>query len=249
MNNLFKVPKMKIVVISASIVVLLAVVVISVACMNFKGDDDPESESESDVAVMATLSEETEPESESESETETEPIPFDEAGLLFEKNGVGSCTVVGIGTCTKTVISIPEKSPDGLTVTAIATGAFEDCSKIIQIGIPSTVKSIGTGAFVGCRSLTAFVVDSTNTSYCAVGCVLFTKDKTELICYPARRTGASYHLSTNITSIAPYAFEGVSVLEKLIYSGSINRFQEISIGTGNSAFTQMPIEFNYQAKK
>ena len=132
---------------------------------------------------------------------------------------------------------------------AISTGAFENCNAIVSIHIPSSVRDIGTGAFVGCKSLASFTVDSTNTEYCSVGSVLFSKDKTELVCYPAKRVGQNYLLSTNVTRIAPYAFDSVSSLSKLLYRGSISQFQGITIGTGNNIFTKMPIEFNYNALK
>lgn len=248
MNKLFNIPKMKIVVISAAIIVVLSITTVAVVCMNLEaiGRDD-----ESVADAMAQVSE-----SESDAltetlppETETEPPRDDESGLLYQNNGNGTCTVVGIGTCKKTEIYLPEKSPEGLKVVAISTGAFENCSKIESIYIPATIREIGTGAFVGCRSLSSFSVESTNTEYCSVGNVLFSKDKTELICYPAKRVGASYLLSTNVTTIAPYAFDSVSTLTKLLYRGTISQFQNIQIGTGNSIFSKMPIEFNYNAAK
>ncbi len=252
---------MKIVVISGVIVAALAVVVIAVACLNieldeevpFDGTDEAQdvmaSVDESESISETELTSESESESISETEPETEPIPYDETGLLFETTGNDTCAVAGIGTCTKTVIEIPEYSPDGLRVTSIATGAFEGCSRIVQIGIPSSVRSIGTGAFVGCSSLTAFVVDTTNTSYCAVEGVLFSKDKTVLVSYPAKKVGARYVLSTNVTEIAPYAFEGVSVLEKIYYTGTVSRYMDVKVGVGNARFTEMPIEFNYKTGK
>ena len=257
MNNLFSIPKMKIVVITGVIVAALAVVVIAVACLNIEKDNELPFDEDAQN-VMATPDEtendsesesESATESESEPEPETEPIPYDEMGLLFEKTGNNSCAVAGIGTCTKTVIEIPEISPDGLRVTSIAMGAFEGCSRLVQIGIPSGVKSIGTGAFVDCSSLTAFVVDTTNTSYCAVEGVLFSKDKTILVCYPSKKVGARYILSTNVTEIGPYAFEDVSVLEKLLYTGTVSRYMDVKVGVGNAKFTEMPIEFNYKTGK
>ncbi len=248
MNKLFDIPKMKIVVILAAVVVTLAVITVTVACFKVNaptGDGDAtdamanvsESDSETDVTEAVVT------------ETETEKIPDDEEGLLYQNNGNGTCTIVGIGTCIKTELTLPEKSPEGLRVVAISTGAFENCNKIVSIHIPASVRDIGTGAFVGCKSLTTFTVDTTNTEYCAVGSVLFSKDKTELICYPAKRVGQNYLLSTNVTRIAPYAFDSVSSLEKLLYRGTISQYQGITIGTGNSIFTKMPIEFNYNALK
>ena len=246
MNKLFNIPKMKIIVISASIVVFLAILTVAMVCLNIERDYKDEAITD----AMAGVIDSTDTESETVSpETETEPIPEDEAGLLYQNNGNGTCTIVGIGTCTKTELILPGNSPDGLLVVAISTGAFENCKRIVSIFIPSSIRDIGTGAFVGCSSLSSFEVASTNTDYCSVGSVLFSKDKTELICYPAKRVGSSYLLSTNVTRIAPYAFDGVSLLSKLLYKGSINQFQSINIGTGNSIFNTLPMEFNYKAAK
>lgn len=246
MNNLFSIPKMKLVVISASVLVVLSIIIVVVSCLNIEKEED------NAIDVMGTpqdVTEETVTEAEEPTESETEPpLPEDENGLAFERNG-NSCTIIGIGTCKETKLDIPEKSPDGLTVTAIATGAFEGCEKIREISIPSTVKSIGTGAFVGCSSLSSFSVSPNNTEYCSVGSVLFSKDKTVLVCYPARRVGVNYLLSTNVTEISPYAFDGVVLLSKLLYRGTISQYQKIDIGTGNSIFIKMPIEFNYNAQK
>lgn len=254
MNKLFHIPKMKIVVVSAAAIVLLAIITVTVVCLNVEQNDNVEDGG--DITDVMADPQESEPEESLTQESEatgsavvTEGIPYDEKGLLYQNNGNGTCSIVGIGTCTKVNVEIPEKSPDGLKVVAISTGAFENCKKIELISIPSTVKTIGTGAFVGCVSLSSFSVDSTNTEFCSVGSVLFSKDKTELICYPAKRVGASYLLSTNVTKLSPYAFDSVSTLSKLLYRGTIDQFQKIQIGIGNNVFNKMPIEFNYNAAK
>lgn len=254
MNKLFHIPKMKIVVVSATVIVLLAIITVTVVCLNVEQSDNKEEDG--NITDVMAEPQESEPEESITQETEpivtepvTERIPYDEEGLLYQDNGNGTCTIVGLGTCMETDIEIPEKSPDDLKVVAISTGAFENCRKIESISIPSTIKTIGTGAFVGCVSLSSFSVDSTNTEYCSVGSVLFSKDKTELICYPAQRVGSSYLLSTNVTKIAPYAFDSVSSLSKLLYRGTISQFQKINIGIGNNVFNKMPIEFNYNASK
>ena len=248
MNKLFDIPKMKIVVISAAVIVTLSLITVTVACL--KANETKKDDDDTVNAMVSADESETEPPETTEPvETETEKIPDDEEGLLYQNNGNGTCTIVGIGTCTKTELSLPEKSPEGLRVVAISTGAFENCSKIVSIHIPASVRDIGTGAFVGCKSLSSFTVDTTNTEYCSVGSVLFSKDKTELVCYPAKRVGQNYLLSTNVTRISPYAFDSVSTLEKLLYRGTISQYQNITIGTGNTIFTKMPIEFNYNALK
>ena len=264
MNKLFNIPKMKLLIIVGLVVVLISIITVTVICLNVEtpppevGEDtdvlllledstETSIETETEAATEHETETETETIQETETETETEAIPYDESGLLYQSNGNGTCTVVGLGTCLKNDITIPETSPSGLSVVAISTGAFENCNRLERIYIPASIKTIGTGAFVGCTSLTSFSVASTNTEYCSVGSILFSKDKTELICYPARRAGSTYLLNTNVTRIAPYAFDGVSSLTKLIYRGSISQFQSIEVGTGNSNFTKMAIEFNSNA--
>ena len=253
MNKLFHIPKMKIVVVSATVIVLLAIITVTVVCLNVEQNDNNEEGGDITDVMADPQESDTEDMSTQQTEPVTEPvterIPYDEEGLLYQNNGNGTCTIIGLGTCLETEIKIPEKSPDDLKVVAISTGAFENCSKIVSIHIPSTIKTIGTGAFVGCVSLSSISVDSTNTEFCSVGSVLFSKDKTELICYPAKRVGSSYLLSTNVMKLSPYAFDSVSTLTKLLYRGTIDQFQKIQIGIGNNVFNKMPIEFNYNAAK
>ena len=65
-----------------------------------------------------------------------------------------SYTVAGIGTCTSSEISIPSEY-NGLPVTGIGDGAFENCTIIVIIIIPNSVTSIGNNAFKGCTELSS----------------------------------------------------------------------------------------------
>lgn len=73
-------------------------------------------------------------------------------GFEFESNGDGTCTLTGIGDCTDSDIVIPEKSPEGDTVTMIAEDAFyraEDISSIIFAG---RTMELDSGAFESCEA-------------------------------------------------------------------------------------------------
>ena len=70
-------------------------------------------------------------------------------GLTYASNGDGTCSVTGIGTFEGSRLEIPDVSPDGDTVTAIADEAFLQ-SRIEYLKLPDTVKTIGREAFVGC---------------------------------------------------------------------------------------------------
>ena len=71
-------------------------------------------------------------------------------------------------------------------VTSIGNAAFSRCSSLTNINIPEGVTSIGSSVFSGCSSLTGINVEERNQDYLGIDGVLYNKDKTELICYPAR---------------------------------------------------------------
>lgn len=73
-------------------------------------------------------------------------------GLKYE-NYDGYAAVVGIGTCTDTVIIIPDVAPSGLPVKEIGTQAFYNCTNIKEVIIPDAVEAILTEAFMNCTSL------------------------------------------------------------------------------------------------
>ncbi len=78
-------------------------------------------------------------------------------GLVYKNNGNNTCSVTGIGTCTDTCLIIPEVSPDGLKVTAIAASAFRG-QPFTSVVIPSSVTSIGSAAFENCNHLTSITL-------------------------------------------------------------------------------------------
>lgn len=100
-----------------------------------------------------------------------------------------------------TSINIPDR------VTSIGINAFMDCYSLTSITIPDGVTSIGTNAFNGCSGLTDITVDNRNSSYCSESGVLFNKNKTKFICYPAGKTDSSYKIPDEVTSIEYAAFE------------------------------------------
>ena len=93
--------------------------------------------------------------------------------------------------------------PDG--VTTIERYAFADCPTLQKISIPKTVKTIGELAFAKCTVLSQINVDSANTVYSSSDGVLFNKNKTQLICHPAGKSG-DYTVPSTVTEIWPAAF-------------------------------------------
>ena len=92
-------------------------------------------------------------------------------------------------------------------VTSIGNYAFHSCSALTSITIPDSITLIGDMAFYNCESLTNITVDKNNQYYSNDDFgVLFNKDKTTLIQYPAGNTRLSYTIPNSVTSVSSTAF-------------------------------------------
>ena len=134
---------------------------------------------------------------------------------------IGSSAFSGCSSLTS--ITIPN------SVTEIGVYAFKGCTSLTSITIPNSVTNIGDSTFWGCSSLTAIYVTVDNKNYTSVNGVLFNKDKTALICYPAGKTDKSYKITNSVTSIGNYAFNGCSSLTSVTIPNSVTEI-------GGSAF-------------
>ena len=91
-----------------------------------------------------------------------------------------------------------------------------------EISIPETVTSIGDEAFWNCTGLTSINVDPKNLNYCDIEGVLFNKNKTKLIQYPASKSANSYSIPNNVISIGDYAFENCTGLTSVTIANSVS---------------------------
>ena len=89
------------------------------------------------------------------------------------------------------------------------------------LSIPSNVTSIGDSAFYGCDILTSITVDAGNSCYKDVDGVLFTKDGTTLVCYPACQPSSSYTIPNSVRSISEGAFIGCRILTAITIPNSV----------------------------
>lgn len=94
--------------------------------------------------------------------------------------------------------------PNGVAV--ISGGAFAECAGLTNITIGTGVANIQYQAFLGCPSVIAIAVAAGNPAFSSVNGVLFNKNQTTLVLYPAGTSATSYAIPDSVTNIGAYAF-------------------------------------------
>ena len=108
------------------------------------------------------------------------------------------------------------------SVSNISSGAFWGCSSLQNVIIPKNVNSISVDAFWGCASLAAITVASDNPNYSSENGVLFNKNKTALILYPAGKQGVTYTVPDTVEHISERAFRGCLNLTEIVIPQSVS---------------------------
>lgn len=124
--------------------------------------------------------------------------------VSYQVEANNEVTITGIIDIEAVSLDIPNEI-NGRKVTKIANQAFASRIYLETIYIPKNIKEIAPNAFASTYRLTSINVDSANTEYTSVNGILFSKDMTELVCYPTK-AGTSYTIPASVKKIGNYAF-------------------------------------------
>ena len=105
-------------------------------------------------------------------------------------------------------------------LTEICYSAFSNCSSLVSITIPKNVVKISS-AFSRCTSLESVIVDPENNYFSSEDGVLFDKNKSTLLLYPAGRSQIEYTIPDGVISVGSDAFENCVSLESITIPNSV----------------------------
>ena len=109
--------------------------------------------------------------------------------------------------------------PEG--VATLAENSFENCYSIQTVSIPSSVITIDKGVFFNCH-LDFINVDKANQNYSSdENGTLFTKDKTEIILFPAKSDKKGYIIPSGVLTVKEYAFYNNQTIECIVIPDSV----------------------------
>lgn len=135
------------------------------------------------------------------------------------------------------------------TIRSINYGAFSGCKQLKEIIIPDSVTTIESGAFAltgltsitipavtkldhredsgegytffACNDLENIYVDEASILYSSRDGVLYSKDGSELLCYPAGKTASEFVIPNHVTHVANEAIGACDSLEKLVLGENV----------------------------
>lgn len=102
---------------------------------------------------------------------------------------------------------------------------FEGCTSLKNVTVSANVENIGNGAFAKCEALEGFKVDSANANFTTDSWgILYNKDKTKIVAYPAGNKRPVYTIPAYITEVQNSAFMGAINLEEVSWLNPETKF-------------------------
>lgn len=121
--------------------------------------------------------------------------------------------------------------PNG--VRKIGKSAFKNCKSLTNVSIPTSVISISDAPFRGCENMKSIRVAPKNMHYKSEpnkrdgnDHVLFNKNKSVLIAYPASSREVQYDIPDSVTVISDWAFCDSKKLNRITMPDSVNEIGE-----------------------
>lgn len=164
-------------------------------------------------------------------------LPWEESVIqtIVIEEGVTEVGSYAFSHCGVQNIQLPEG------IVRIGDFAFEGCHSLERIKLPASLTELGQWVFSDCKSLSAIDVDSGSHTYCSDDGVLYNKEQTVLVAYPAGKSGSRFVVPSQVVKIGDAAFLFCEQLSQIVLHDQV---EEI----GNDAFWDCGIAEIYLGK-
>ena len=168
-----------------------------------------------------------------------ESVEIPEGVAAVDESAFSKCISLKTVTLPSTLTTIEEMAfsgcksleevdlPEGLT--EIGDTAFCQCGKLRKISLPKSLTTLGDRVFTDMPGLEEILVADGCESFASEDGVLFSADKTTLICYPEGKTGASYTVPESVKAFAPDAIHHNQNLTGLILPEALGELSYCAI--------------------
>lgn len=146
---------------------------------------------------------------------------------------IGSGAFIGASEITE--ICVPD------SVKTIESHAFESCSSLKSVYFGSALENVADDIFYECSSLETIDVADDNKVLSVENNVLFNKDKTEIVKYPAKKADKEFTIPSTVKTINRQAFYRVEYLENLVIPEGVETLEEEAItGCSELKYIEIP---------
>ncbi|WP_407403606.1 leucine-rich repeat protein [Sodaliphilus sp.] len=130
-------------------------------------------------------------------------------------------------------------------VETIYSSAFEGCTGLTSVDLPSSLKNFYGGAFYGCTNIATVTIPSTNSYYVVKDGVLYSKNMYSLMWMPAALNKTEFQrefaVPEQVNNIAEYAFAHNPYLKRVFLRYGVNRVGEWAFAyCNNLSFVSLP---------
>ena len=119
------------------------------------------------------------------------------------------------------------KLPQSLV--SIGSGAFDNCTSLISVELPDNA-IISSDTFKECKNLSDIVISDTNNNYIVKNGILYNKNMTRILCYPAEIKDTEFSVPDTVKTIGDFAFYGAKVLESINIPDSVTNIGTDAFG-------------------
>ena len=112
---------------------------------------------------------------------------------------------------------------------SIGSGAFDNCTSLISVELPDNA-IISSDTFKECKNLSDIVISDTNNNYIVKNGILYNKNITRILCYPAGIKDTEFFVPDTVKTIGDFAFYGAKVLESINIPDSVTNIGTDAFG-------------------